>query len=175
MVSNSDGGAGYTAEKFQEVFPQSKYPVLNQLDPYHVSQALNRTFGGGKSEWKEEVKKALKAHNLKDFTLWVDTFESTLEDQKSVDKLKAFKKYITHNWERIFDWRERVENPPKDARGLGAMKSNQRHVSFRMKKRGMHWSKDGGEGMVKVIQGILNRTLRDVYLKHQKRSERKQR
>ncbi|MCZ0704667.1 hypothetical protein J2T56_003279 [Natronobacillus azotifigens] len=175
VVSNSDGGAGYTAEKFQEAFSQSKYPVLNQLDPYHVSQALNRAFGGGKSEWKEEVKKALKAQNLEDFTLWVDTFESTLEDQKNVDKLQAFKKYIMHNWERIFDWRERVENPPKDARSLGAMESNQRHVSFRMKKRGMHWSEAGSEGMVKVIQGILNGTLRDVYLKHQKRSERKQR
>nr|WP_226035224.1 hypothetical protein [Aquibacillus saliphilus] len=40
---------------------------------------------------------------------------------------------------------EKVENPPKDARSLGAMESNQRHVSFRMKKRGMHWSEAGGE------------------------------
>ena len=55
------------------------------------------------------------------------------------------------------------------------MESNQRHISFRMKKRGMHWSKEGAEGMVKIIQGILNRTLREVYLEHQKRSERKQR
>lgn len=175
IVSNSDGGGGYTAEKFQEAFSQSKYPVLNQLDPYHVSQALNRALGGGKSEFKDGIKKALKEHNQNQFKLWVDTFESTLEEQKSVEKLEAFRKYITHNWERIFDWREKVENPPEDARSLGAMESNQRHVSFRMKKRGMHWSEAGGEGMVKVIQGILNGTLRDVYLKHQKRSERKQR
>lgn len=55
------------------------------------------------------------------------------------------------------------------------MESNQRHVSFRMKKRGMHWSQQGGEAMVKVKQGILNQTLRNVYLKHQHRSARKQR
>lgn len=175
VVSNSDGGAGYTAERFQEAFSQSKYPVLNQLDPYHVSQALNRAFGGGKNPFKEGVKKALKEHNQADFKLWVDTFESTLEDHKNVEKIESFRKYMTHNWERIFDWREKVENPPEDARSLGAMESNQRHVSFRMKKRGMHWSKEGGEGMVKVIQGILNGTLREVYLKHQKRSERQQR
>ncbi|SHF42869.1 hypothetical protein SAMN02745208_02000, partial [Heyndrickxia coagulans DSM 1 = ATCC 7050] len=57
----------------------------------------------------------------------------------------------------------------------GAMESNQRHISFRMKKRGMHWSELGAEAMVKIKQGILNGTLREVYLKHRSRSERKQR
>lgn len=45
VVTNSDGGAGYTAEKFQEAFSQSEYPVLNQLDAYHVYQGLNRALG----------------------------------------------------------------------------------------------------------------------------------
>jgi len=36
-----------------------------------------------------------------------------------------------------------------------------------MKKRGMHWSADGIEAMVKVKQGILNGTLREVYLSAQ--------
>ncbi|GER69099.1 hypothetical protein BpJC7_04020 [Weizmannia acidilactici] len=31
-------------------FSQSEFPVLNQLDAYHVAQALVRTFRGGKSE-----------------------------------------------------------------------------------------------------------------------------
>ncbi|NMA74435.1 MAG: hypothetical protein GX963_09810 [Bacteroidales bacterium] len=29
VVTNSDGGAGYTAEKFQEAFSQSEYPVIS--------------------------------------------------------------------------------------------------------------------------------------------------
>ena len=56
-----------------------------------------------------------------------------------------------------------------------SMESNQRKISFRMKKRGMHWSKEGAEAMVKVKQGILNGTLRNVYLASQNRSKRKQR
>ncbi|KXG43513.1 UPF0236 family transposase-like protein [Tepidibacillus decaturensis] len=76
IVSNSDGGQGYTAEKFQEAFSQSRYAVLNQLDPYHIAQALNRAIGGGKSEYKDSIRKALKEHNLDDFTLWLDTYES---------------------------------------------------------------------------------------------------
>ncbi len=50
VVTNSDGGAGYTAEKFQEAFSQSEKLVINQLDAYHVYQNLNRVFGPGKSK-----------------------------------------------------------------------------------------------------------------------------
>ncbi|RCT51708.1 ISLre2 family transposase, partial [Bacilli bacterium] len=60
VVTNSDGGPGYTAERFQEAFSQSSYPVLNQLDSFHISKALNRTFGVKKSEFKEGVQKAIK-------------------------------------------------------------------------------------------------------------------
>ena len=175
MVTNSDGGAGYTAEKFQEAFSQSTYQVLNQLDLYHISQALKRAFGGGNSELKDDVKKALKNHDKDSFKLDVDTYESTLDDSKSMEKVRFFCKYIEHNWERIFDWRTKVKNLPDDARNLGAMEFNQRHISFQMKKRGMHWSPEGGESMVKIIQGILNKTLREAYLSHHNRSHRKQR
>jgi hypothetical protein len=175
VVTNSDGGQGYTAERFQEAFSQSDNPVLNQLDSYHIAQALNRALGSEKSTYKSEIRKALKQHDRDRFTLWLDTYESTLADEKQMEKVKGFRTYINHNWERISDWRERVENPPEDARGLGAMESNQRRISFRMKRRGMHWSSEGSEAMVKVKQGIHNGTLRTVYLKSQKRSARKQR
>lgn len=175
VVTNSDGGAGYTAEKFQEAFSQSNYPVLNQLDAYHVFQGLNRALGAGQSEYKDGIRKALKEHDLDNFTLWLDTYESTLDDLKKIEKVRDFRTYIERNWDRIIDWRECLETPPEGARSLGAMESNQRHVSYRMKKRGMHWSPKGAEAMVKIKQGILNGTLREVYLKDQQRSTRKQR
>lgn len=101
VITNSDGGQGYTAEKFQEAFSQSQYSVLNQLDPYHIAQALNRALGGGKREYKDAIRKALKEHNLDDFTLWLDTYESTLEEVKPLEKVKAFRSYIQNNWDRI--------------------------------------------------------------------------
>lgn len=175
LVTNSDGGAGYTPDKFQWAFSQSHYPVLNQLDDYHVKQAVNRTLGYQDSDYKRGIKKALKEHNKDDFTRWLDTYESTLEDAKKIERVKQFRTYITNHWDRIFDWREAIEHPPGDARSLGAMESNQRRISYRMKKRGMHWSHEGAEAMVKIKQGILNGTLRDVYLAFQRRSKRKQR
>lgn len=177
VVTNSDGGAGYSAEKFQEAFSQSEYTVLNQLDPYHISQGLNRAFGAKNKEWKSKVKEAIETKDKEKFIAYLDTYESiiVLEDEKRVKKINEFRTYILRNWERIFDWRKQVENPPEGARGLGAMESHQRHISYRMKKRGMHWSKEGAEAMVKVKQGILNDTLRNAYLKNQKRSVRKER
>ena len=175
VVTNSDGGPGYTAEKFQEAFSQSEYPVLNQLDAYHVFQGLNRALGATKSEYKDELRKALKDRDLDRFTLWLDSYESTLDDTKRVKKVEEFRSYILNNWARVIDWRKCVSNPPEDARSLGAMESNQRHITFRMKKRGMKWSPDGAEAMVKVKQGKLNGTLREAYLKDLHRSARKQR
>ncbi|SFQ43443.1 ISLre2 family transposase [Salibacterium halotolerans] len=176
VVTNSDGGAGYTPEKFQEAFSQSQYPVLNQLDAYHVHQALNRALGAAQSETKTKIREALREHNQDDFRLWLDTYESTLEEDKAIEKVKKLRSYILENWDRIIDWRDHVEDPPEGARSLGAMESNQRHVTFRMKRRGMHWSPRGAEAMVKIKQGLLNRTLREAYLARKKpRSVRQQR
>src|SRR5699024_855689 len=130
IVTNSDGGAGYTAEKFQEAFSQSEYPVLNQLDSYHVFQGLNRALGASKSDYKLELRKALEKHDLEHFNLWLDTYESTLDDSKKIEKVGDFRTYILNNWNRILDWRKRVDHPPKGARGLGAMESNQRRVTY---------------------------------------------
>lgn len=38
VLSNSDGGSGYSAERFKEAFSQSCLPVLHQLDAYHIQQ-----------------------------------------------------------------------------------------------------------------------------------------
>jgi len=71
VITNSDGGKGYVAEKFKEAFSQSEYPVLNQLDSYHVNQALNRTLSAKSNEYKLGIQKALKEHNQDDFQLWI--------------------------------------------------------------------------------------------------------
>ncbi|SDC79038.1 ISLre2 family transposase [Shouchella lonarensis] len=175
VVTGSDGGAGYTPDRFQEAFSQSNKPVLNQIDGYHVQQSLSAAFGVKSHEYKTKAKQALKDRDKENFTKWIDTYESTITDEKHLKRIEQCKKYLLSQWERIFDWREKVADPPENARSLGAIESNQRHISFRMKKRGMHWSKAGCEAMVKVKQGILNNTLRSVYLHFRGRTTRQQR
>src|SRR5699024_11042559 len=60
VVTNSDGGSGYAAERFQEAFSQSKYPVLNQLDDYHIKQSINRAFGWKMNEFKGNIQCAIE-------------------------------------------------------------------------------------------------------------------
>lgn len=45
VISNSDGGPGYSVDRFQSAFSQSRFALLHQLDGYHIGQAINRTFG----------------------------------------------------------------------------------------------------------------------------------
>src|SRR5690625_25959 len=176
IVSNSDGDSKYSYERFKEAYSQSERPLIHQLDAYHIQQSINRTFGYRKSKWKRKVRRALKDHDKDQLTVILDTYESQLEDEAHIEKLNEFKGYIFNHWDYIPDWRTRIKHSPSDARGLGAMESNQRRITFRMKKRGMHWSKAAGaEAMVKIKQGMFNQTLRDVYLSSQRRSHRKQR
>lgn len=53
-------------------------------------------------------------------------------------KNHVFRGYIENQWDRIFDWKTKVKDAPEGAKSLGAIESNQRRVSYRMKKRGMH-------------------------------------
>src|SRR5690625_303367 len=135
VVSNSDGGSSYSDEKFRQAFSQSSFSLLHQLDAYHIEQDINRTFGYKKNKWKEKIRKALKEHNLDDFKLILDTYESKLEDEKKIEKVGKFRTYILNHWDYITDWHERIDDPPEGARGLGVMESHQRRISFRMKKR----------------------------------------
>src|SRR5690606_23272529 len=94
IVSNSDGGPGYSVERFKEAFSQTNQSVLHQLDAYHIQQAVNRTFGYKQSDWKDKIRKALEEHNLDEFTLILDTYESTLETEKAIKKVNEFRTYI---------------------------------------------------------------------------------
>src|SRR5699024_7794208 len=59
VVTNSDVESGYAAEIFQVAFSQSKYPVLNQLDDYHIKQSINRVFGWKMNEFKGNIQCAI--------------------------------------------------------------------------------------------------------------------
>src|SRR5690606_3328456 len=58
-----------------------------------IQQAVNRTFGYKQSDWKDKTKEALKEHNLDEFTLNLDTYESTLETEKAIKKVNEFRTY----------------------------------------------------------------------------------
>lgn len=74
------------------------------------------------------------------------------------------RKYLEGHWELLRDWREVSPNKPENARRMGCMESNQRRLAYRMKRRGMYWSKEGAQAVAKVQQGIANGTLKEAML-----------
>src|SRR5699024_12684774 len=78
VVTNSDGGSGYATERFQEAFSHSKYPVLNQLDDYHIKQSINRAFGWKMNEFNSNIQYEITKGDKDKLHIWIDTFESIL-------------------------------------------------------------------------------------------------
>ena len=80
---------------------------------------------------------------------------SNAEEEENVRKLRA---YLERNWECLtpLAMREGLEDCQK---GLGTCESNHRTYTYRMKKQGRRWSKDGGLAMIKVLSGLKNGDL----------------
>jgi hypothetical protein len=172
VVGNSDGGSGYDAEHFRLACYGTDRKVLVQLDAFHVAQALRRALHGAKA-WISRVQTAIRKKDKDRVVALLDTYESRLKEpdakrrKRRLDQVEKLKGYLTGNWKRLFDWREKLKTGgrelPAHAGRLGAMESNQRCITYRMKHRGMHWG-PSTEGMVKVIQGLRNGTLKAAYL-----------
>ncbi|BBN98284.1 ISLre2 family transposase [Sporolactobacillus terrae] len=164
VVANSDGGVGYDEAHFKDAFCGSHKRIWVQLDAFHVAQSLIRSLHGDKA-WITRIQQAIQRKDRTEVILLLDTYESNLDEDERIKQVEKVKQYLIGHWDRLFDWREIMakETLPENAGRLGAMESNQRHLTFRMKKRGMHWG-ESEEGMVKVIQGIRNGTLKAAYL-----------
>ncbi|WP_302576021.1 UPF0236 family transposase-like protein [uncultured Acidaminococcus sp.] len=80
---------------------------------------------------------------------------SNADEEENVRKLRA---YLERNWEYLtpLAMRKGLEECQE---GLGTCESNHRTYTYRMKKQGRRWSKDGGLAMVKVISGLKNGDL----------------
>lgn len=90
-------------------------------------------------------------HDLEVVRCCLDMLEgetSNAEEEENVRKLRA---YLERNWECL--------TPLAMRKGLGTCESNHRTYTYRMKKQGRRWSKDGGLAMVKVIRGLKNGDL----------------
>ncbi|MCO7177207.1 ISLre2 family transposase [Sporolactobacillus kofuensis] len=163
VVANSDGGPGYDETHFKEAFCGTN-KIRVQLDAFHIAQSLTRSLHGDK-DWITRIQRAIKRRDQEKAILLLDTYESNMDDDERIKQLEQVKQYLIKHWDRLFDWRQGVDKDdlPEYAGKLGAMESNQRHLTFRMKKRGMHWGQSE-EGMVKVIQGLRNGTLKTAYL-----------
>lgn len=158
VLSNSDGGSGYTKKVFDELAAGSKRHE-HFRDRYHVNEKIRQRLGWARKKGMvDRLHHKVWQHDLEGVHCCLDMLEgetSTAEEEENVRKLRA---YLERNWEYLtpLPLREGVKDCLK---GLGTCESNHRTYTYRMKKQGRRWSKDGGLAMVKVISGLKNADL----------------
>ena len=158
VLSNSDGGSGYTKDVFDELAEGSKRHE-HFRDQYHVNEKIRQRLGFVKKRGMVDLlhHKVWK-HDLEGVRCCLDMLEgetSNAEEEENVRKLGA---YLERNWEYLtpLAMRKGLEECQK---GLGTCESNHWAYTYRMKKQGRRWSRRGGLGMVKVISGLKNGDL----------------
>ena len=158
VLSNSDGGSGYTKDVFDELAAGSQRHE-HFRDQYHVNEKIRQRLGWvRKRGMVDRLHHKVWKHNLEDVRCCLDMLEretSNADEEENVRKLRA---YLGRNWEYLTSlaMREGLEEYQK---GLGTCESNHRTYTCQIKKQGRRWSKDGGLAMVKVISGLKNGDL----------------
>lgn len=159
VLSNSDGGAGYTSAIFEEILGKvGRHEHF--LDWYHVQRKCKERLPWVNRELRWKLQKALKQHDREVLTLVLDTIESTAVGEQQEEQIRLLRGYMERNWDYLASLEQRGLR--EYAKLLGTCESNHRLYSYRMKKQGRRWSSDGGAAMVKIITGLKNGDLREA-------------
>ncbi|HEO7328616.1 TPA: UPF0236 family protein, partial [Streptococcus agalactiae] len=150
----------YTSRVFKELGKALKVKKHEHFwDIYHVKEKLSSYLRKYPIELTDFALDAVKKYNSDKLELVFDTVESLICDELEDQEFQKFKKKVLNNFKYIKPAHLRnLSN-----RGIGIMESQHRKITYRMKRRGMYWSKWGISTMANMI--ILERAngLRELF------------
>lgn len=150
LVTNSDGGHGYTPYIFKEIAKTLKINRHEHFwDEYHVNQKLNTFF---KPYPEELLEQALR--------LVLDTTERLLATEAELEVFQSFKKKLLQS----FQYTEPAPLRGFSHAGIGVMETQHRKITYRMKHRGMYWTMEGAETMTQMILLVDKGELYNLFL-----------
>ncbi|MGT2666554.1 ISLre2 family transposase [Streptococcus rifensis] len=160
IVTNSDGGKGYSPKVFKELadaFNPKKH--FHFWDAFHVNQALKKNLSPFPSGLVNQAFKAVKNRDKSGLKTVLDTAESLIESDERLEAFQRFSRQLMKN----FRFTDKPESFGLSSNGIGIMESQHRKITYRMKNRGMYWSKKGANAMSQTI--LLSHTgeLRDLF------------
>jgi hypothetical protein len=158
LVTNSDGGSGYAAGNFKFLLSDSRQNHEHFIDRYHVNQKLKQRLKLFPSEMIDRFKQVLLDYDKAQLEVLYDTTLSLCETDEQEEELEYLRKYITRNrlYLKPFEKRPSLED---FERVLGTCESNHRLYTYRMKKQGKYWSREGALAMAKLISAKRNGEL----------------
>ena len=146
------GGDGDTwiREGKKEYFGNSEY----LLCPFHLFRNLRRALPG-KKEWHKKLKDLFDNNEIIKALDYLKQTIKTIKDCKLKKKAKEFYKYVKNNRQGIeSSMRIRMD---KTIESAGAVESSiDKVIAHRFKGRGMSWSEDGAQALLKIRQTIIN-------------------
>ena len=172
VLSNSDGGAGYSKETFNEIIGYCKQHE-HFRDRYHVNTKIKERLNFVNKGLVNKLQYSLWEYNWDKVNTIIDTAESLADNDIQEGQVILLKNYLIRNREylRPIEQREGLE---KYKKGLGTCESNHRIYTYRMKKQGRRWGKYGGEAMLKIITGLKNKDLSMALIKQDNNFNKKQ-
>ena len=160
LISNSDGGKGYTPYVFKEVAQTLGIKRHEHFwDEYHLNKLIKDYFKQYSHELVEKVFQAIETHDKAQLRLVFDTTESMITSEEEMEEFRVFKKRLLNN----FQYTKPAKLRNLSHAGIGVMESQHRKITYRMKKRGMYWTKLGVETMSKMIVLVYEDELRDLF------------
>lgn len=151
LITNSDGGHGYTPYIFKEFAKALKIKRHEHFwDEYHLNKDLKSFFKPYSEELLDRAFQAIKQHDKKKMRLVLDTVEASILSDIEQEEFERFKKKLLRN----FQYTKPAELRGFSHAGIGIMESQHRKITYRMKRRGMYWTVAGAETMSQMI--VLN-------------------
>lgn len=170
IVTNSDGGKGYSPKVFKELadaFNPKKH--FHFWDAFHVNQAIKTQLRPFPSELTKQAFQALKNRDKSQLKLVLDTAESLIDSDEKLENFQRFRRQLLRN----FKYTESPETFGLSTSGIGIMESQHRKITYRMKNRGMYWSKEGADTMSQTILLSHAGELRDLFFGEWRQSYQK--
>ena len=170
IVTNSDGGKGYSPNLFKELVsgfrPKEHFHFW---DAFHVNQAIKTQLRPFPSELIKQAFQALKNRDKSQLKTVLDTAESLIDSDEKLATFQRFGRQLLRN----FKYTESPEAFGLSSSGIGIMESQHRKITYRMKNRGMYWSKKGADTMSQTILLSHSEELRDLFFGEWRQSYQK--
>lgn len=160
LITNSDGGHGYTPYVFKEIAKALKVKRHEHFwDKYHVDQKLKSFFKLYSEELLDSAFQAIKQHDKGKLRTVLDTTEALVLNEEELAVFESFKRKLLNN----FQYTKPAELRGFSHAGIGVMESQHRKITYRMKKRGMYWTIQGAETMSQMIVMAYEGELRELF------------
>lgn len=157
LVTNADGGVGYTPHVFKELAGILKIGHHEHFwDEYHLNDKIKKVFMGKSRELRDLLFEAISTHDKQKARLALDTQESLLEEED--ESFSKFSRKLLQNFQYTLPAKMRQLTH----KGIGVMESQHVKITNRMKNRKMYWGEVGADTMSRMLI-MTSEELRELW------------